>query len=216
MQKNFISRKLSYACGFLIVLIALAALVKSNSSLLASFDHAIQTLFSPLTSTSMTNLMAFLAVLGSPAVSLGLSVLVIIFTYFFFERSEAIWGLALIIIGNGGAFVIKHLVARARPIDKLVADSGYSFPSGHTFATALLVLLLLRLIVSRIKIQSVRLWLNILLPLWVIIIMCTRIYLHVHYPSDTFASLLWVGVIWQAGLACYYKLYGIIPGRNAY
>lgn len=207
MQTNYVAKKMWSACGFLVVLAAVAALVKTHSGVLQGFDHAIQSIFTPITNSHTTSLVETFTKFGSPAVSLGLSVLVIIFVYVMFSHRDAIWGFSLIIVGNGGAYVIKHLVARARPTDKLMPETGYSFPSGHTFATALLVLLLLRLVIARLRSDTLKMWLNVLLPLWVLFIMITRIYLHVHYPSDTIASLLWCGALWQAGLGLYYWRY---------
>lgn len=88
--------------------------------------------------------------------------------------------------------VLKILFARPRPtiIPQLVAESGYSFPSGHTIGAVALYGLL------AIWLWQQRRWLLALLcTLWPMIVAVSRVYLGVHYPSDVLASLT-VGILW--------------------
>ncbi len=82
--------------------------------------------------------------------------------------------------------VLKLLLARPRPalFPPLVAESGFSFPSGHvTAAVAVYGLLAVFL-----WWQRHRAW-AIASGAWVLVVAVSRIYLGVHYPSDTLGSL---------------------------
>jgi undecaprenyl-diphosphatase len=114
---------------------------------------------------------------------------------------------ATVVISFAGAVaintVLKLLLARPRPalFPPLVAASGFSFPSGHVTA-AVAVYGLLAVFLWR---QRHRAW-AIVSGAWVFVVAVSRIYLGVHYPSDTLGSLafatLWLMVVF-AGCAWY-------------
>jgi undecaprenyl-diphosphatase len=105
-----------------------------------------------------------------------------------------------IIISLGGAAaqnaVLKVMLLRPRPnlFPPLVVESGFSFPSGHVTAS-----------VAVYGFIAVLLWRNdhrgwaVLSGVWVLMVALSRIYLGVHYPSDTLGALiaasLWLMVV---------------------
>ena len=102
---------------------------------------------------------------------------------------------ALILINLGIATllnqILKHIVQRPRPIEHRIIDqSGYSFPSGHSMVSAAFYGFLIYLIYKNVKNKYVK-WLSILgLSMLVILIGTSRIYLGVHYTSDVIAGFL--------------------------
>ena len=78
-------------------------------------------------------------------------------------------------------YILKFFIHRARPlVEVLIQKSGYSFPSGH--ATAVFSLLpLLDKEFPRLK----YIWFG-----FAIILLFSRIYLGVHYPSDVVAGAI--------------------------
>lgn len=87
--------------------------------------------------------------------------------------------------------ILKHIVQRPRPIEHRIIDqSGYSFPSGHSMVSAAFYGFLIYLIYKNVKNKYVK-WLSILgLSMLVILIGTSRIYLGVHYTSDVIAGFL--------------------------
>ena len=95
------------------------------------------------------------------------------------------WGA---LIGNG---VLKHLVARPRPcwldssVQLLIASpSDYSFPSGHTLASA---------VGASMLTMTNRKFGWAAIPLAVLIAF-SRLYLYVHFPSDILGGAI-LGVL---------------------
>ena len=92
--------------------------------------------------------------------------------------------------------VLKLLFARPRPalFPPLVVESGFSFPSGHV-TTSVAVYGLLAVFLWR---QGHRGW-AIVAAAWVLVVAVSRIYLGVHYPSDTLGSItfasLWLWAV---------------------
>ena len=92
--------------------------------------------------------------------------------------------------------VLELLFARPRPalFPPLVVESGFSFPSGHVTASVA-VYGLLAVFLWR---QGHRAW-AIVAGAWVLVVAVSRIYLGVHYPSDTLGSItfacLWLWAV---------------------
>lgn len=84
--------------------------------------------------------------------------------------------------------VLKSVFERARPDlwDKLVHESSYSFPSGHSMLTAALGLALIVALWN----SRWRWWAVGFSALYVLFIGFTRLYLGVHYPTDVLAGWL--------------------------
>ncbi len=104
-----------------------------------------------------------------------------------------------------GSIVIMHvsklIVARPRPTDMgalIAMPWDQSYPSAHTaqIASAMFAGLL---IASRFDRRFLR-WLLPFATLSVIFVGVSRVYLHVHYPSDVLVGIL-VSAFWVAGLA---------------
>jgi len=91
--------------------------------------------------------------------------------------------------------VIKMLVDRARPALKIVEEAGLSFPSGHATMSITIALLFYFIIVKNMLPSLSRTLLLLLCILWPLIIVFTRIYLNVHWLSDTVAGLS-LGLFW--------------------
>ena len=81
--------------------------------------------------------------------------------------------------------VIKNIIKRPRPnILRLIKQSGYSYPSGHSMIAIATYGYLIYVVNKNIKNKSTRILLTIFLLFIILGIGISRIYLGVHYPSD--------------------------------
>ena len=95
--------------------------------------------------------------------------------------------LGITIINN----LIKVIIARPRPeINKLVTETGYSFPSGHSMVSMAFYGYLIYLIYRYIKNKYVKWTLITILSILICLIGISRIYLGVHYTSDVLGGFL--------------------------
>ncbi|ROZ06090.1 phosphatase PAP2 family protein [Enterococcus gallinarum] len=103
------------------------------------------------------------------------------------QRVWAIWGIGNLIVVSGIGQVMKWLIQRPRPVLEagMVRDS-YSFPSGHTLLAVTLVTTCL--LFTRFLFKKKGL-LAILGGSFILLVVFSRFYLGVHYPSDTLASI---------------------------
>lgn len=186
-----------------VIFISLAFLVKTKATLITQIDSTIQKALMPYTTPPMTSFVEKLTFLGGPEMAFVFSLLLCLFIYLKHDLTDATWALVTAIICNLINYLVKHLVARPRPSDKLVAIGGYSFPSGHTFGTALFVFLALHFLLPHLKRISVKILWIFLGGFWILVIALTRIYLHVHYPTDTMASFFLVSFLFESSLMLY-------------
>ena len=191
-----------YLALFLILLI----LVKTNSTIVTSFDKFVQNLLLPITNPTNTRIVEKITYLGGPRIAAILSIIVSLYMFIRHNFKAGIWSASTLVIGNLINILAKNLIQRPRPNDKLVAIGGYSFPSGHTFGTALFIFFVVFLIVPQIKDVTLRRILTFLGFLWILIIALTRVYLHVHYPTDTIASVLLVLFLWESSLIIWRRI----------
>lgn len=191
-----------YLALFLILLI----LVKTNSTIVTSFDKFVQNLLLPITNPTNTRIVEKITYLGGPRIAAILSIIVSLYMFIRHNFKAGIWSASTLVIGNLINILAKNLIQRPRPSDKLVAIGGYSFPSGHTFGTALFIFFVVFLIVPQIKDVTLRRILTFLGFLWILIIALTRVYLHVHYLTDTIASVLLVLFLWESSLIIWRRI----------
>lgn len=92
--------------------------------------------------------------------------------------------------------VLKRLFQRKRPLSPLLsAAKGLSFPSGHAIMAVTFYGLILY-IISKTGLPDPARWLAVVfLPLLMLAIGYSRVYLRVHYPSDVIAGFI-IGLLW--------------------
>ena len=191
---------------YLVLFLILLILVKTNSTIVTSFDKFVQNLLPPITNPTNTRIVEKITYLGGPIIAAILSIIVSLYMFIRHNFKAGIWSASTLVIGNLINILAKNLIQRPRPNDKLVAIGGYSFPSGHTFGTALFIFFVVFLIVPQIKDVILRRILTFLGFLWILIIALTRVYLHVHYPTDTIASVLLVLFLWESSLIIWRRI----------
>ena len=90
-----------------------------------------------------------------------------------------------LIIITGLNLLLKNIVERPRPEGyRLIDETGYSFPSGHSMISAAFYGLIIYFIWKNVKNTKLKYISCILLSLVILLIGISRIYLGVHYASD--------------------------------
>lgn len=87
--------------------------------------------------------------------------------------------------------LLKNILQRPRPTEyRIIEESGYSFPSGHSMIGMAFYGFLIYLIYENIENKYIRWTLIVFLALVIISIGISRVYLGVHYLSDVLAGFL--------------------------
>lgn len=189
-----------------------------DSDVTGSIDAHIISFIQGFETPGLTGVMKLFTFIGSAKTVAVLSVLLLAFLYFVLKhRTE----LLLFVVVLGGTAVLnqglKLLFHRERPdFHRLIQETGYSFPSGHSMEAFALYGVLAFLLWRHIASRGGRVLLIVLSVAMTIIIGLSRIYLGVHYPSDVLGSYLaggfWLFLsVWAFQWYREYKL----PGRRA-
>lgn len=87
--------------------------------------------------------------------------------------------------------ILKRILQRPRPVEfRIINESGYSFPSGHSMVSMAFYGFLIYLIYKNVKNKYLKWSLIMALGLLIVSIGISRIYLGVHYTSDVLAGFL--------------------------
>ena len=87
--------------------------------------------------------------------------------------------------------IIKFIMQRPRPTEfRIIEETGYSFPSGHSMVSLAFYGYLVYLIYKYINNKHLKRTLIIILSILICVIGVSRIYLGVHYTSDVLGGFL--------------------------
>lgn len=141
-----------------------------------------------LISDFATPIAKFITNFGGPMILIGLTIILAIAIK---NRRIGISIFANLCIVTGLNILIKQILQRPRPTEyRIIDETGYSFPSGHSMVSMAFYGFLIYLIYKYVKNKYLKIGLIILLSILIISIGVSRIYLGVHYTSDVIAGFL--------------------------
>lgn len=152
--------------------------------LIDTVDEAVYQFTQLMRCDIMTSFFKICSSLGSTYFYVGILVFLL-----FFNR-KTLYTAGHLLIGQGLNRLIKTLVRRPRPPQKLhlVVEKNYSFPSGHSMSAMIgYGLFIIQLKHSDLKLKNI---LMIICGIMIFLIGLSRIYLGVHYFSDVLGGYL--------------------------
>ncbi len=170
----------------LIGFIVLTILLLTNN--ISSFDDFIYKYFFQMRNTFFDIFFIFFTRLGDV---IPVTIITICLLMIFNKEDRYILGSSMIItlLINQG---LKYIIQRPRPPleERLISQSGYSYPSGHSMMAMCLYGVLIYLINTKLKNRKHKIILTIVLSIIILLIGVSRIYVRVHYPSDVLGAYL--------------------------
>ncbi|MEK3917801.1 phosphatase PAP2 family protein [Paenibacillus sp. FSL H7-0331] len=164
----------------------------ANQYPLNSFDLKLAGNIQSFEHPALTKFMELFTTIGSTKVCIILAVLVMLFLYFVLgHRIELIFFIGAL----GGSAVanqiLKAIFHRERPsVYRLIEETGYSFPSGHSMGALALYGALAFLLWRHTSTRLGRGLLIVLSSFMIVMICISRVYLGVHYPTDIIGALM--------------------------
>ena len=152
-----------------------------------SYDNwAYDVFVEGLRSKNMTLIMQLITSFGNLLI-IGTIVVIL---FLFYKNRKMIYllminTLSIIIINS----FIKLIIQRPRPDGyRLISESNFSFPSAHSMISTVFYGFLIYIIYNEIKNKKIKYLLIFILSILIVLICISRIYLGVHYLSDTIAG----------------------------
>ena len=164
--------------------------------MISAFDTVLLQLLFSWRDPTAVQILIFITALGSTATIASLTLLIAIILAYRHRFAELI-GLLISVGGTGAAvFLLKDLVARARPeaLYQAYQESGFSFPSGHAAFSLALYGFCIYLLWREIPMHK---WAGsgiAILNALILAIGFSRSYLGVHYVSDVIGGYV-IGLI---------------------
>jgi len=159
---------------------------------LALFDTPVARFVVVHRSQGMTEAMKLVTLAGDKIVILGLMILGLAWLW---RRTRSVrpplFLLASVMGGYFLAELIKIAVDRARPLGSLIAESGGSFPSGHSLASVTLYGGVAFAVSRLTKNWALRVWVWAAALFLMLVIGMSRVYLGAHWASDVVGG--WAG-----------------------
>ena len=183
-MKNTLQKNKKIIIATISILIFLIILKDVYSYEITSYDNAAYNIFvESMRNDKITLIMKIITSFGSVIVLI--SILFVMFLLYKNKRDTFYAAVNIFIVFLINSF-IKMIVGRPRPSGyNLVNESNYSFPSGHSMISTAFYGFLIYLVYKNVKDKKIKYLLITVLFLMIILICISRIYLGVHYLSDT-------------------------------
>lgn len=159
---------------------------------MVEFDNAIYNLVTQIRNDKFTEVLKVITNLGGIVSLFFIALCTVLILFFFKKRKEGIAVALNLLLSTLIYVILKNIIQRPRPpeIERLILETGFSFPSGHTTNNIAFYGFAIYLIWSQVKNKKLRNILCIMLGIMPILIGFSRIYLRVHYPSDVLAGIV--------------------------
>ena len=179
-----------YASFAFLLFVALGYMVKFYPEALTGFDSNIQTWVRGDLPGGLTAFFKMITTLGNTSVQAVIAILAVIWLYLRQYKAEAIF------VGTSGVLAsimimsLKYIYQRPRPsITHLVHAGGYSFPSGHSLGTFMILGAIAIVLTQRLVKKAAKTAVYGITGLLIFLVGLSRIYVGVHYPTDVMAGI---------------------------
>lgn len=173
---------------FICLVIFIAILEDVFDAEIVTFDTTIYNTISLSKTNAVTNILKIITQFGSA----GFLILITILSFIVLKNKKIPFCIALNLASIGALNqILKRIIQRPRPEGfRLIEETGYSFPSGHSMASMAFYGLIIYLVFKYVKNKNTKIIICSILSLLVLLIGISRIYLGVHYASDVIAGFV--------------------------
>ena len=179
---DFIKKNLKWIVLLLSIIIFWLILEDIFENEIGNFDNMIYSVISQCISPVTTNIFKVITNLGGAITLIFLTLCTLIFAK---NKKHAIYVSVNLVVITLLNQILKYVIQRPRPTEfRIIDETGYSFPSGHSMVSMAFYGLIIYLIYKNIQNKYLKWILIILLSIIIILIGTSRIYLGVHYASD--------------------------------
>ena len=186
--KSILKENKRWILALFCVIIFLDLLEDVLNNEIMNFDSAVYNFIISFKSNFLTNIFKFITFFGSsiPLIS------ICIISFLFIKNKKIPMYISInLIVTAIFNLLLKNIIRRNRPVGyRLVEETGFSFPSGHSMASMAFYGLIIYLVFKYVKNKYAKIALCTFLSILIVAIGISRIYLGVHYASDVLAGFM--------------------------
>lgn len=161
-----------------------------SSSLVSSADSSINSYMSSHQNSLIIEISKAIGYLLDPVCIIILAMIISVVMFRTRLKKDSIFFSSVMLLGGSFIYITKEIVQKARPINALVQETGFSFPSGHTLISVIFFGFFIYLALKRIKSTTYKAVISILLIISILFIGLSRLVLNVHWLSDVLGGFL--------------------------
>ena len=184
-------KKRNWIIALICFIVFIAILLSVVNTGIVFFDEWLMNIAYSLRNNILSFIFKIITFLGDSKFIILVSI--ILGGYFLFYKKNKLYGILVILNTVNTAILnqgIKYIVRRPRPINLIINEDGFSFPSGHSMMSMCFYALIIYFIWKSNLKKDIKIILTALIVLLVYIIGFTRIYFGAHYPSDILAGYM--------------------------
>lgn len=159
-----------------------------------SIDNLFNSFMISIENPALTYMSKFIARITEPQLLLIISIIISVVLFTKYSKRKGLFFTLIILTATILIRAFKEVFSRPRPINQLITETGFSFPSGHA-TMAIVFFGCLVYLFSKEKKKT--LTISIIL---ILLIGLSRIYLRVHYLSDVLAGFILGSLILATGI----------------
>lgn len=186
--KEFGTKNIKWIIIFFLIIIVLAIVEDIFDEEIIKFDMEGYKLISNIINPTVTKIAIIITSLGSAIVVCSLTLI----AFIVIKNKKISFSILLnLIIATFLNLFLKNIIKRQRPEGfRLITETGYSFPSGHSMIGMAFYGFIIYLIIKYLKNKKIKIITITLISILIILIGLSRIYLGVHYTSDVLAGFI--------------------------
>ncbi|MFA4960275.1 MAG: phosphatase PAP2 family protein [Candidatus Pacearchaeota archaeon] len=158
------------------------------------FDTALNLYMQSVENPLFTQISKFMDLTFDPLILIFLSLIISFYLFCKGSKKEGIVFSTSMIIMAILLQSLKEIFKRARPLNSLIIQEGYSLPSGHSMAS-IVFFGLIAYFISRKKSFNIKILSCVIFGILTLLTGLSRIYLRVHWTTDVLAGFLIGGII---------------------
>lgn len=165
----------------------------ATNKLMQSIQTPILTIFSEI-----------LALIFDPLTLIIISLIIAIYLYIKSSKKQGVILASAILLTCILVKAFKELFQRIRPLNQIIQETGFSFPSGHT-TMAVAFFGLITYLFSENKSKKTKTTISLISILMILLTGFTRIYLRVHWLTDIIGGFILGGTILLLSILAFRK-----------
>ncbi|MDD5192540.1 MAG: phosphatase PAP2 family protein [Candidatus Nanoarchaeia archaeon] len=179
---------------------------------LSKIDFIVNSFMPSIENNFLTSLSIAVSFIFDINVVIIISLILSAYLWIKFSKKDSVLFIFTMGLNGGVLYILKEAIQRARPLNALVSEGNFAFPSAHASTAVVFFGLLIYLIYKKNKLKNLKL-VSLIVSIFMVLLICfARLYLNVHWFSDVLGGVV-IGIFILTGcIILRKKFYG--SGEN--